>query len=54
MFKKHLTLLDLKFEATAGCRDLISKTSIEDKRACPFRSHSSIKYKAKGLLYTAH
>lgn len=52
MFIKALTLLDLKFEVTTGCRELVSKTNTEDKKVCPSRSHSSIKYKAKSLLYT--
>lgn len=54
MLIKHLTLLDFKFEATADYRiDPISKTNTEDQ-VYPFKSHSSIKYKAKSLLYAAH
>lgn len=54
MLIKHLTLLDLKFEATADYRiDPGSKANTEDQ-VYPFKSHSSIKYKAKSLLYTSH
>lgn len=54
MLIKHLTLLDFKFEATADYRiDPISKTNTEDQ-VYTFKSHSSIKYKAKSLLYAAH
>lgn len=54
MLVKHLTLLDLKFEATADCRiDPVSEANTEDQ-VYPFKSHSSIKYKAKILLCTAH
>lgn len=54
MLVKCLTLVDLKLEATADYRiDPVSEANTEDQ-VYPFKSHSSIKYKAKSLLYTAH